>query len=116
MSETEIVTPRLVYKGAADETAQTCEVKDRDALDKALKAGWRLTRVDAKHKAVEKPAATLTIPAQQVAVNPSPAPAPVVDKAAKAEADHAAKAAKADADKAAKVAKADAAKTAKGKK
>lgn len=36
--------PRLVYRGASDETAETLTVDDADALDVALKAGARLQR------------------------------------------------------------------------
>lgn len=38
-------TPRLVYKGPTDDTAQTKRVEDQDALEGALAEGWRLRRV-----------------------------------------------------------------------
>lgn len=52
----DITTPRLVYKGAADkdgshEAVETKPVADQDALDAAIKEGWRLTRVPAKAEA-----------------------------------------------------------------
>lgn len=36
--------PRLIYRGASDESAETLIVEDADALDVALKAGYRLQR------------------------------------------------------------------------
>lgn len=63
----DVVTPRLLYKGAADETAETCKVDDQAALEKALKDGWRLQRVDKKHKAPPPDATdTIDVPAQKL--------------------------------------------------
>lgn len=36
--------PRLVYRGPADATAETQHVEDADALARARRDGWRLTR------------------------------------------------------------------------
>lgn len=41
----DITEPRMVYRGAADDQAETQIVGDQDALSLALKDGWRLTRV-----------------------------------------------------------------------
>lgn len=50
----DVVTPRLVYKGPADDNAETKMVGDPDALDAALKEGWRLRRVPVKAAADAK--------------------------------------------------------------
>jgi hypothetical protein len=79
MSDEKVTTPRLLYRGPANEHAETKVFPDQGALDAALKAGWRLTRIDAKHPAKAAPAAaTVSVPAQtlQTAAQPTPA-APV---------------------------------------
>lgn len=50
----DITEPRMVYRGAADDSAETQVVADQDALSAALKDGWRLTRVP-KAKAADVP-------------------------------------------------------------
>lgn len=61
-------TPRLVYKGAPDskgsyEQVETKAVADADALDAALKDGWRLQRVPAEAiPAAEQAAANAASP------------------------------------------------------
>lgn len=47
-------TPRLVYRGPANECAETATAFDADDLDQKLKAGYRLVRVPVK--AAEKAA------------------------------------------------------------
>jgi hypothetical protein len=85
MSEDRVTTPRLLYKGPANEFADTCEVKDQAGLDKALKEGWRLKRVDAQHAHKPAPApATVAIPAQTLQTSASAVPVEPV-KAAKAD-------------------------------
>jgi hypothetical protein len=37
--------PRMLYRGAEDETAEACAVPDADAEALALKDGWRTKRV-----------------------------------------------------------------------
>jgi hypothetical protein len=37
-------TPRLVYKGATDDSAETATARDADDLAAKLKAGYRLQR------------------------------------------------------------------------
>lgn len=71
----DITTPRLLYKGPANEFAETCAVNDQAGLDKALKEGWRLKRVDEKHahKPVAAPA-TVAIPAQTLQTSASTLP------------------------------------------
>jgi len=104
MSDKDVTTPRLVYRGAANDTAETKEVADQGALDQALNAGWRLTRVDQKHPAKAAPAATITVPAQTLQTDGAAADTPAEVKQAAADKQLADKAA-ADAAKAA--AKAD---------
>jgi len=57
MSEDKVATPRLLYKGPADETAETCTAADQADLAAKLKAGWRLTRVKDASKADKADAA-----------------------------------------------------------
>lgn len=52
-------TPRLVYKGACDDTAQTKRVDTQEALDCALADGWRLRRTVATVAESEALAETL---------------------------------------------------------
>jgi len=79
----DVTTPRLVYRGAADETAETREAVDQIDLDAALKAGWRLTRVDATHPAPEPDAADEPAAAETPAEAPKPATAKKPAKAKK---------------------------------
>lgn len=44
----DITEPRMVYRGAADDSAETQVVSDQEALSAALKDGWRLKRVPVK--------------------------------------------------------------------
>jgi hypothetical protein len=67
----DLVTPRLVYRGTTDATAETLTVADASALTAALKAGYRLSRVT---RAQAAPAPPVAVP--PVAV-PTPAAAPV---------------------------------------
>jgi hypothetical protein len=61
----DLVFPRLMYRGPADDHAETQEVADQEAADVAGKAGWRLTRVDKTH-AAPADTDTIKIPAQTV--------------------------------------------------
>jgi hypothetical protein len=97
MSEEKVTTPRLLYRGPADDSAETKEVPDQSALDQALKDGWRLKRIDAQHKAPAPKAATVDIPAQKLQTGTADQVAK--DQAAK---DHAAADRTAKADAAAK--------------
>jgi len=64
----DVLTPRLVYRGPADESAETATATDPDDLAAKLKAGYRLTRVDKKHPVPDEPAATITVPAQPLKI------------------------------------------------
>jgi hypothetical protein len=68
MAAHELVFPRLVYRGAGDDTAETLTVENADALDVAMKAGYRLQRVDKKHPVPDEPAATIDVPAQPLKI------------------------------------------------
>jgi len=112
MSDEKVTTPRLVYRGPANEHAETREAADQADLDAALKAGWRLTRVDAKHPAKPAPATGgIAVPAQTLQTGPSTPAAPVT-----AEEKQAAKQQAADDKQAADARAADAKKAAKAKK
>ncbi len=82
----DVTTPRLLYKGDANDKAQTKEVADQAALDQALKDGWRLTRVDKQHAHTPAPAPpTVAIPAQTLQTGvPAAVPAEPVKDAAPA--------------------------------
>lgn len=69
----DVSTPRLMYRGAADETAETREAIDQADLAAALKAGWRLTRVDADHQPPEKVAEPEAAPAADATIADKPA-------------------------------------------
>ena len=85
MSDDKVTTPRLVYRGPANEHAETREAVTQADLDAALKAGWRLTRVDAKHPAKVAPAATITVPAQTLQTDTPAADTPAEVKQAAAD-------------------------------
>lgn len=70
-------TPRLVYKGPTDDTAETATATDPDDLAAKLKAGYRLKR-NPKNEPVEVPGAEIKVPAQSLKVDPKP-PAPAKD-------------------------------------
>jgi hypothetical protein len=58
-------TPRMLYRGAADDTAGTCVAQNDDELADMLKQGYRLQRVDKKHAAPEA-TDTIKVPAQTI--------------------------------------------------
>lgn len=63
--------PRLVYRGPANDAAETATATDADDFAAKQKDGWRLKRIDKKHEAEPAPVASIAVPAQTLQVDPT---------------------------------------------
>ena len=69
-ADDKITYPRLVYRGPANDAAETATATDADDFAAKRKDGWRLKRVDKTHEAEHAPVASIAVPAQTLQVDP----------------------------------------------